>query len=373
MIFAPTSYKEVDDFAMLSQGCGDKFMMLNGFGPVANILGGQMPKIYSFQGGIATTCGIIRDGGFLKDTTFFDVYRNRESVGPVFDVMMKEHCQDLGKERKIIAKLERAFFCSKKWCGNYQHFLIEEYPRLWAFVQTGQLSDVPIVVLDCAHIREILEFSFPDRNFIFLKDDEAVIVNGPIYYTGAVSVNMAVIPPLVGAALAFLRVKVMAESLKQDVIKKKPLSTIKPGVFFCRKPNPENSGVTRVMANQSEVEKEILRAGFDIRDFDGKSLMEKAAMSNGVQVAISPIGANLMNLIFLPFCAYIMIIEHPFFKARPFFPHFFNAVGFNSDRILTFEWTSLKDADSNKTDNAEYLVDMGAIRTMLSAFEWRDA
>lgn len=345
-------------FGELSVAAVDGYAELKPFGNVSDVFGGGDVLLYRFVGGSLTLQGLRRDDGFVEQTSFFDLYpdfRDRDHI-------LARMRADFSRPHASLPPVDIALFCSHIWDHNYQHFLIEGLPRIWALCNVPELNGFPIVVTDRPHIREILAVSFPDRQFLFLSEGDALPV-GTVYYVGAVTRNMAKPPRIVGDALRHFRERVL-EQAKLSGGEEGPAGRI---AFFGRRPHPSYQGNGRVLTNHAQLEAAIRLAGGEIRDFDGKSLVEKAAVCSDVAAAISPVGANLMNFIFLPLSASILIIEHPVFRGEFFFTHLFQAMGFSPEKIAVFKETTLE-AGQDRVDNSRYRLDLDRFGVALEEF-----
>ncbi|GJE28583.1 glycosyltransferase 61 family protein [Methylobacterium organophilum] len=329
----------------------DGFVELTQYGPLSDTFDGRFPRLYRFHGGMITTYGVIQGEAFCPDTTFYDLYPMKEE----FDYVNKEIAANLKHDHLLREDQAGAIFCTHIWDKNYQHFLVEIFPRIWAVCQIEALRHLPIVTSDHGHVREILETCFPDRTFIYLKHGEAVRVAGPVYYPGAMARNMSTPPAVLGQALRFFRMQVLFKAGIDPEERPSRGRTI----FFGRKPNMNYQGNQRVLLNFAELEEAFDEIGIPIRDFDSKSLTEKATEAQGVSMAVSLTGANMMNLIFLPLSASMFIIEHPVFKGSYFFPLLYRAIGFDLTYFFAFHQTKLAEPES-RIENAEYIIDAPA-------------
>lgn len=158
-------------------------------------------------------------------------------------------------------------------------------------------------------------------------------------------------PEATTEALKFFRYTVLTAEAVQSAV---PVSGEKV-VFFGRRPDAKYQGNTRVMVNADDFGAALDSCDIEIRNFDGKTMTEKAAACRDVSMAISPVGANLMNLIFLPTTATLAVVEHPIFKSTYFFPHIFKALGFDVAKYRSFDQAQLVD-ETDKRDNAAYTV-----------------
>lgn len=341
-----------DTLAGTTQG----FTPLLHFGRLSDTYQSQYPRLYVVSGGMATTHGIFKGGRFIDESTFFEIYRNRDQHAYIREQYMDE----VKRDRIVLEPVDNAIFAAHIWDQNYQHFLMEVFPRLWVANWFDELRDLPFILTDHSHIREIVSLCFPHRKVIYVKPGEAVPVHGKVYYFSAIAINMGPPPEAATEALRFFRYSVLTAEAKQAV------SSIagEKVVYFGRRPDAKYQGNARVMVNAEDFNEVLDSNDIEIRSFDGKTLVEKAAACRDVSVAISPVGANLMNLMFLPTTARIVVVEHPVFKSTYFFPHIFKALGFNPTSYRSFDNCRLVD-EAERRDNAAFTVNVDAFQQFL--------
>ena len=358
MIFHEPLHQPYADLKSLIGGNHDGFLEIERFGRLTETFGSRFPRLYRFNAGRINDHGVVVNGSFAIETSFFSIYEDQHQ----FAYEVHVYAGELNRHRTIVNKLPAAVFAAHIWDHNYQHFLVETYPRIWAICQIAELDDLPIIVSRHPHVREILTTCFPDRTFISLEPGDEIVVDGPVFCYGVITRNMEGVPEGLAAAIRFLRETTLTAAGALQAAEHAEVRK----VFFHRKPDPSYQGNQRVLANFDEIEAVLQRSGVVTENFDGKTLFEKACTAHSVSRAISPVGANLMNLIFLPLSSHIMIIEHPIFKAH-FFPKLYVSLGFSAENIWLFSETT-KANPEDELVNCPYTIDQPAFLSLATNF-----
>jgi capsular polysaccharide biosynthesis protein len=249
------------------------------------------------------------------------------------------------------------------WDSNYQHFLTESLALIHYATKVEALATTPILVHDQPHVREALSLMYPGRSFVYCTERESVFAKRALYFT-PITRNFDEVPPIAVEAMKALRDRVI--SLAKDEHKVDP-NRSKIG-YFGRRERPEYAGRMRTLANQDELFVELQRHGARIDAFDGLSLTEKAALLFDVEFALSPIGANLMNFLFAPEGAHLLVIGHPRFATTPWFERLFAKVGVGLASCDTYDKVELADP-SVDYENAAYKVDAAGVGEIIEAWK----
>lgn len=313
-------------------------------------LGGGYPRAMVIRGGYAGNMGHWLNGQFLWETTLFGInpmYYENHFGGPYAEWADKHGS---APPPNVTMSLDRAVVVPGLWDTNYQHFITESLPVIHYVCGVGSLNDTPIVVHDRPYVREILGLLYPDRQFIFVAPSQFIQIADRALYITPITRNVDELGEASRRSFTFLRQAVFAKAgLAEDAAPAEGVSA-----FYGRKPSPEHSGKTRVMVNEEEMLAGLRDRGFDMRTFDGLSMEEKARSLADVSTVVTPIGANLLNLIFAPRRLKVLVVAHPVFKNTDWFFGLFRLLGIDLQPAQTCYATEFTDDSSPLADNRPY-------------------
>lgn len=251
---------------------------------------------------------------------------------------------------------------SASWDSNYQHFLVETLSRIEAL--DGLLEqDVVFCVTDVSFAREMVAISYPNRKFLFLNNNDLVKCEICAYGLSPTGVNMTHLSVVGAKAIRKLRSNVL--SLAGSVLSSSAQCFAK-SVYIGRKTFSENHGNARVMLNESDVIALLSSQGFITLTFEGLTLCEKAILLAGRKEFLTPVGANLMNLIFATEPYKLGIIAHTVgLKSPEFFRRLLTEVGSPIEHCVYLD-CSFAAPDREPTSQQSYFVDCGAILDYLT-------
>jgi capsular polysaccharide biosynthesis protein len=328
-------------------------------------LGGGLPRAMVLGPGYAGAMGHWKDGQFLWETTLFGLnpmYYDNHFGGPY-----AEWSRLYGVEApaNVIATLERAVVVPGLWDTNYQHFIAESLPVIHYVCGVGALNDLPIVVHDRPYVREIIGLLYPDRQFVFLPANQFVQITDRALYITPITRNVDDLGEASQRSFRNLREQVFrAASLPEDGTPDKGKAA-----YYGRIVHPEHSGRTRVMVNEQELQDGLLDRGFDMRTFDGLSMIEKAKSLADTSLIVTPIGANLLNLMFAPKRLKLLVIAHPVFKNTDWFFGLFRVLGIDLQPAQTSYAVEFTDDEKPLADNrpfqlrtAEFMLQLDQLR-----------
>lgn len=358
MSIVDSDAREVGNIVDLLGATENSFCFLHGFGSVGAEVGSGFPKAHRYLSGLLTRKGVLRDEKFYLETTLFGVYREPGSVS----YMVQPYADAARGEWSVVADGEMFLYGAYVWDTNYQHFIIESLPRIWLLDGIAEFRHLPMVVSDETHVREIVGLCFPHREFIFLQEGAAVDARDGCIAMAPVSRNFSEIPD----ALAFA-----ARHLRECVLRHRDTVEAAGGgasfAYFGRKYDPSYVGRDRVAFELEELLALLGENGFVVRDFDGKDLFRKAGELKGVSVAVTPVGANVMNLLLSSGLEKIVIIEHPMWHGGRYFARLLHRVGViaREEDVLQFFGTYL-DPEGKPSPVAPYHVRIDDLKTVIS-------
>ena len=128
------------------------------------------------------------------------------------------------------------------------------------------------------------------------------------------------------------------------------------------------SGINRYITNFSQFEFLLDKFSIPIFDCNGLTLTEKCSSSSLYKYQITPIGANLMNYIFITQPITLFVIDHPCVNGHGFFIHIFQALGLPIDyNILEISNEKYKQCPSDH--NIPYSIDCVKLDNFLCDFK----
>lgn len=299
-----------------------------------------------------TKLGTIFDNQLIQESSYINGYPKRLSESSIIEqvVIDKVRSNDKGLE------LENAVVITSLHDKNYQHFLIETLSRIYVILESFYL-DCPIVLLDHPHIREIVNITFPNNDFIFIGERDVVNVMEQCYFPSFVSKNMCALSQ---ATFESLRLFIKNVANNSDVQK-----CGNSHVYIGRKQSVQNAGNGRFCINEEQLQLRIADYGYATASFDGLTLQEKSKLISNAQTVISPVGANVMNLIFAQNAERIILFTHN--KAFPnpnWFVKLLKACCPKLKEVVLFDGIDI--VDNDESVNVPYKVDALGLSALLN-------
>ncbi|CAA0327627.1 hypothetical protein ALT785_390008 [Alteromonas infernus] len=299
-----------------------------------------------------TKLGSIYDDQLIQESSYINGYPKRLSESSIIEkeVIDKAKSNDKGLE------LENAVVITSLHDKNYQHFLIETLSRIYVVLESFYL-DCPIVLLDYPHIRETVDITFPNNDFIFIGEKDVINVMEQCYFPSFVSKNMCALSQ---ATFESLRLFIKNVANNSDVQK-----CGKSHVYIGRKQSVQNAGNGRFCINEEQLQLRIADYGYSTASFDGLTLQEKSKLISNAQIVISPVGANVMNLIFAQNAERIILFTHN--KAFPnpnWFVKLLKACCPKLKQVVLFDGIDI--VDNDKSVNVPYKVDVLELSILLN-------
>lgn len=298
--------------------------------------------INTFDNVIATSYGLVKDGDLIKNTTVFELYPNENNEN--FQKELAQGCSH--NSTKII---DKAVVLAHNFDSNYQHFLVETLPRLYLLNLMYNI-DIPVIISKSSFVREILSLMFPNIELLVVDDEKPFHVESLAVHMELFTRNLNSFHPT------------MISSLK--LLKETGLSTlgcdeqVRQSLYIGRKLDPNNSGSGRVMKNQNELI-ELLKA-CDVEDcyFEKMSIQDKARALHQAKFVVTPIGANIMNLIFAEKVEKVIIISHKSaFGGAKWFVRLLEKMCPMLQEVIVFNDITIESVESNN-GNVPYTVDL---------------
>lgn len=207
------------------------------------------------------------------------------------------------------------FLMSEAWY-NYAHWLTEQLPRIYSLEKTNQYDGIPILVNEGMHpqqvdsLRLVVGSRYPVR---FLSRDRRYHVDRLIYLSNLSGFNKRryrsnerATPadgPFHPEAIDFLRNRLLPQ--------KAPASPFGKRLWISRKQQIKTG--QRRFINESEIAAIFLDCGFEVVHPEDHSFQEQIAIFANAEMIAGPGGAGLMNIVFAPPAAKILVFtkNHP--------------------------------------------------------------
>lgn len=265
-----------------------------------------------------------------------------------------------------IHELDEGFlFYSTPWHTNFQHFLTETFPKVVDYLALIREREraVPLLVPDFMHNAFVTEI----LGILGLKSSVVPLASPCLYrinhlYSSSYVPNYD--PPTPGMIRAF---RLLGDAVRatRRTNETPPSRRIYLGRDKSRNPNQNNAndGARRIVVNEAAIQRVLDDHGFETALLGSLNLPEKRAALAGAEILVSPIGANLMNLLFLspphPRRVIILHSSHLAFHAR-YFKELLHAVFAGSVPVDLFEGPSQR-----HEENSPYELDPWALECHL--------
>lgn len=364
LISAPSTRK-LRSFA----DCGDigDYVEIEGHGRAAETYGARLPEFRNLGKGMVSGVGFLSNGRFVVESTILGLYPEcappPDANGPIPET--NTHVQALAESltsMRVVSAgkvVDRCIVALGPWDGNYQHFLVETYPRIWFAAKNNEGNSLPVVVSDQRYTRDIIQTGLPNMNAIYLSKHELLRVERSAVYCMPFGQNMRSITEPQILALRDLRRVVMTAENGHDCQVTGSLR-----VFLDRLTVNSNTGARRVMANHASISDILKSRKFETIYLEERSIFEKRSILRNAKFVVSPIGANLMNLLFVEPGSRVMIIGHPHCGVFSFFADLLDKVSVGVEEIKLLTHTKITDA-LVPPQNAPYWVDPDEFSSLL--------
>jgi hypothetical protein len=325
-------------------------------------------KLFSFftvNDTVFTSKGVFSDQKLIVESCLLGQYPMYMDDGGIGDAYVEEaFWSDLFE--KQTGFLNEAFYCCLDFDCNYQHFLIEMLPKIYL---ASMLSDsIPIVVKDIPFIREILSYIIPEKRLIYISTFD-IYKCKKLHIIPSVGTNYDNLNSLQVSSLKQLREAVLSRSSETGAIIN--------DIAYNARQKGNVIGSNRYITNFSQVESLINKFSIPILDFGGLTLPEKCSISSLYKYQITPIGANLMNYIFVTQPLTLFVIDHPLHNnyGHVFFSHVFKSL----ELPITYDILSISvrcssiqyDGLDHGDHNVPYSIDCVKLDNFLCDFKAR--
>ena len=215
----------------------------------------------------------------------------------------------LPKQKNSSIKLDKAILINGRCSENYFHWMIEYLSRFYAIKKQSlyDLKNVPLLVPDHMPTQhyEALRVIAPNHPIYFYNENQNIDVK-KLYVLSIPTLHYddRTIPYWQGSSinldyLTFLRENV----LKSEAFLEEETKTYPKKIFVAR---PSNNH--RVIVNQAEIEKFLLKNNFSIIYPENLSFVEQVRYFASADVIVGANGAALTNLIFVKTSAQVFIL-----------------------------------------------------------------
>lgn len=248
-------------------------------------------------------------------------------------------------------------FYANTWSGNFQHFLTELFPKVMDYVALMEEypNQIPLLIPKTLYNNFVMDL----LNLLKLGDNIIQLERNTVYgfkklYSSSYIPNFKEVHAKLIAAFKFLRGKLpsMPDTANAQT---------KHRIYLARDSsrddsyNNNNAGSARVILNEGELLNTLQLLGFGSCVLGTCSIAEKQSKLLGSEIVVSPIGANLFNLLFLsqPYPKTVVIIHSSTFKLQHYFIDIFTQVYSGAITFRSFEGQSIsREVNSPYTVNA---------------------
>lgn len=328
---------------------------------VADELGGGPVRVHGLGSGYLSETAFVPDSGPIPlETTRYGLMP-MAWPGEAYINESIQKTKELAKTNPECRSFDDLINTCADWDYNFQHFLTESFPRIYAIYRVvGGNYHIPVAVSDCPHAREVISICFPDLNVAYLGRKEIVRVDKNCLFVAPILKNIGFHSRMSVEALKYYRYAHLA------VWHKNPKRFGSKLAYFGRKSMESYAGNHRVIVNDDVLFEDARAAGYEKTFFDGMSNIEKIRLLAGTEKAIMPIGANLMNILLVPEAMSLGVILHPIFRPIYWFTQTFNAIGLPLKKVEVLDAAELVDG-APKIANSAYRVEEQRFREFLKA------
>lgn len=194
--------------------------------------------------------------------------------------------------------LEDGFVCLYQWCFNYQHFLTECLPKVFAFLYLKKTNpNLKIIIPNILWIENFF-LIFCDKNDLINNSSNLKIKNA--YFASDKNRNM-------------LKVDSFFYLMRDCVSIHYNFDEKKENFYFKRINSNFNVVNGRNIFNEYEFELFLKQNNYNISSFEDKDIYQKLKILSKIKNAIFINGAGMMNFCFCNNEINIVIINHPGF------------------------------------------------------------
>lgn len=326
-------------------------ILVDGIVPVGSVTFKDV-KIVSYGSGFATSHGYLQNESFVKESTILPMYEMADLVNR-WEVEAKITIDSKKYEAET---LDKAVILTSSFDGNYQHFLVETLPKLY-FLNQNYHVDIPVVISNSSFIVDIVTVAFPDIKFTFVDNEHFVKIEKSALFITPFSRNLDGFHPYMIDALRFFSDLIIKECNSVSSSEKK--------LFISRRRNKSNTGHGRVMLNQDCVVETLSDFDYSEIAFEGLTFKEKAEALKNTTAVVTPIGANIMNLVFARNLMDVIIISHATaFPGAGWFRTLIEIFNPKANIITIFEDVTIS-AENEKDGNVPYEVNIESLKRVL--------
>jgi len=259
-----------------------------------------------------------------------------------------------------VQELREGFlFYATPWHTNFQHFLTETFPKVMDYLELVRSRGralpllMPHFILN-SFVHEVMGLLGIESSLVLLRTPALYRVEN--LYSSSYVPNYDPPTPKVIAAFRLLR------DLAQRTFPPAPAPRGRR-IYLARDKQPNlgrnnsNAGVKRVITNEDAVQETLYTLGFEDVLMGNLEIQGKMQALAGAEFIVSPIGANLMNLLFLtpPYPRRIVILHSSYLSVHA--TYFKGLLGALYDHRITVEL--FEGPAEAETENSPYALDLG--------------
>lgn len=268
---------------------------------------------------------------------------------------------DFPQDRRF--HLEEGFLLyASPWHGNFQHFLTETFPKVVDYLEWIRIHDSVIPLL----VPRFMLNGFVEELFQLLGLHEVIeVLEHPAIYLVDRLHSTGYVPnydPLSESAVAAF--KLLRDTAQEAYPIEHPAAPRRIYLARDRSGNAQrnncNAGAGRVIRNEGELRALLDPFGFEDVFMGDLSIPGKVQALAGAESIASPIGANLMNLLFLtpPYPRRVIILHSTYLTVHAlYFRDLLNAVYDGRIRVELMEGPG-----EAPTENSPYWLDPADFR-----------
>ena len=198
--------------------------------------------------------------------------------------------------------ISSAFICLYQWCYNYQHFLTECLPKVFAFLYLKKKNNnLKIIIPNISWVEDFF-LIFCDKNDIIKNSSNLIVENA--YFASDKNRNMLFVDSFFYLMRDCISIHYKFEEKKENF-------------YFKRINSSFNTSNNRNILNEEEFETFIKNCDYNIESFEYKDIYSKLKLLSKIKNGIFMNGATMMNFCFCNDEINLAIINNPGFFVDP--------------------------------------------------------
>lgn len=214
--------------------------------------------------------------------------------------------------------------------GNYAHWVSEILPKLAIFCLDEKLRNVPVIIDDWLHANmiESIKLIGGERDLIRLGAGESAFVETLYDFTSPsyipfesrcyIETGVSPVPKSSRYVFSHESLNLLREKIQENTKRQHSARTISRPEFLFLSRRKAKTGQGRCVVNNSDIENIVKKNGYECVDLGDLSFEQQISLLDRAKSIVAPIGASLINLVFLKQKCNVLILS-PIYDSADFF------------------------------------------------------